>query len=252
VGDNGGADLSGGGLRGIQRRLAAFDGVIAVTSPSGDRRSSPWSYRAGRDRRGSHAPARRLIRLLTAYQLDVIEPVDTGPALLRALLTQRPDIAVVDVRLPPTFTDEGLKVAIEARAQIPGLPVLILSPARRAALRPRTDLRWPRWGRLPAQGPRCRCRPVRRRGPHRRRRWHRSRPHRGVPTASPLHPSRTAVPAHRPRTRRARPDGRGTHQRGHRHPPDRHRKGGEQTHQQHLHQTRPTPRQDTTAASSPS
>ena len=68
-----------------------------------------------------------LIRLLTAYELDVVEAVDTGPALLRALLTQRPDIAVVDVRLPPTFTDEGLKVAIEARAQIPGLPVLILS-----------------------------------------------------------------------------------------------------------------------------
>src|SRR6185437_979704 len=44
-----------------------------------------------------------------------------------ALTTHRPDIAVVDVRLPPTFTDEGLRAAIQARAEIPGLPVLVLS-----------------------------------------------------------------------------------------------------------------------------
>ncbi len=68
-----------------------------------------------------------LIRLLTAHDLDVVEAVDNGPALLRALLTHRPDVAVVDVRLPPTLTDEGLQAAIEARAQVPGLPVLVLS-----------------------------------------------------------------------------------------------------------------------------
>ncbi|MDQ1294493.1 MAG: hypothetical protein QG608_2376 [Actinomycetota bacterium] len=68
-----------------------------------------------------------LIRLLTAHGLEVVEAVDNGPSLLRALLTQQPDVAVVDVRLPPTFTDEGLQAAIEARRQIPGLPVLVLS-----------------------------------------------------------------------------------------------------------------------------
>jgi DNA-binding NarL/FixJ family response regulator len=68
-----------------------------------------------------------LIRLLTAYDMEVVEAVDNGPALLRALITHRPDVAVVDVRLPPTFTDEGLKAAIEARARVPGLPVLVLS-----------------------------------------------------------------------------------------------------------------------------
>ncbi|MBA2309926.1 MAG: response regulator transcription factor [Pseudonocardiales bacterium] len=68
-----------------------------------------------------------LIRLLTAHDFDVVEAVDNGPSLLRALTTHRPDVAVVDVRLPPTFTDEGLRAAIEARAQIPGLPVLVLS-----------------------------------------------------------------------------------------------------------------------------
>jgi DNA-binding NarL/FixJ family response regulator len=68
-----------------------------------------------------------LIRLLTAYDMDVVAAVDNGPELLAALLTHRPDVAVVDVRLPPSFTDEGLKAAIEARTQVPGLPVLVLS-----------------------------------------------------------------------------------------------------------------------------
>jgi DNA-binding NarL/FixJ family response regulator len=68
-----------------------------------------------------------LIRLLEANDCEVVEAVDNGPSLLRALTTHRPDIAVVDVRLPPTFTDEGLRAAIEARAQVKGLPVLVLS-----------------------------------------------------------------------------------------------------------------------------
>ena len=68
-----------------------------------------------------------LIRLLTAHDFQVVEAVDNGPSLLRALVTHRPDVAVVDVRLPPTFTDEGLRAAIEARATVAGLPVLVLS-----------------------------------------------------------------------------------------------------------------------------
>lgn len=68
-----------------------------------------------------------LIRLLNAHEFEVVEAVDNGPGLLRALVTHRPDVAVVDVRLPPTFTDEGLRAAIEARQQVPGLPILVLS-----------------------------------------------------------------------------------------------------------------------------
>jgi DNA-binding NarL/FixJ family response regulator len=68
-----------------------------------------------------------LIRLLEANDFEVVAAVDNGPMLLRALTTHRPDVAVVDVRLPPTFTDEGLQAAIAARAEIPGLPVLVLS-----------------------------------------------------------------------------------------------------------------------------
>jgi DNA-binding NarL/FixJ family response regulator len=68
-----------------------------------------------------------LIRLLEAHDFDVVEAVDNGPSLLRALTLKRPDVAVVDVRLPPSFTDEGLRAAIEARRRVPGLPVLVLS-----------------------------------------------------------------------------------------------------------------------------
>jgi DNA-binding NarL/FixJ family response regulator len=68
-----------------------------------------------------------LIRLLTAYGMEVVAAAGSGPELLHALVTHQPDVAVVDVRLPPTFTDEGLQAAIQARAQLPGLPVLVLS-----------------------------------------------------------------------------------------------------------------------------
>ena len=68
-----------------------------------------------------------LVRLLSAHDIDVVESVEDGPSLLGALMTHRPDVAVVDVRLPPTFTNEGLQAAIEARRQVPGMPILVLS-----------------------------------------------------------------------------------------------------------------------------
>jgi DNA-binding NarL/FixJ family response regulator len=68
-----------------------------------------------------------LIRLLSTNGFQVTAAVDTGQALLDAVDAHQPDVAVVDVRLPPTFTDEGLRAAIEARRRRPGFPVLILS-----------------------------------------------------------------------------------------------------------------------------
>ncbi|GHJ45734.1 DNA-binding response regulator [Catellatospora sp. TT07R-123] len=68
-----------------------------------------------------------LIQLLQAHGATVVAAVETGPELLAALITHRPDVAVVDVRLPPTHTDEGLRAALAARREIPGLPVLVLS-----------------------------------------------------------------------------------------------------------------------------
>ena len=68
-----------------------------------------------------------LVRLLEAHEFEIVAAVGTAPDLLDALLRERPDVGIVDVRLPPTNTDDGLRVAIEARKQLPGLPVLVLS-----------------------------------------------------------------------------------------------------------------------------
>ena len=68
-----------------------------------------------------------LTRLLAAHGFEIAAAVDTAPGLLCALLEQRPDVAVVDVRLPPAFADDGLQAALAARRQVPGLPVLLLS-----------------------------------------------------------------------------------------------------------------------------
>jgi DNA-binding NarL/FixJ family response regulator len=68
-----------------------------------------------------------LTHLLTAHGIEVVASVESGPELLRAVLDERPDVAVVDVRLPPTFTDEGLQAALAARREISGQPVLVLS-----------------------------------------------------------------------------------------------------------------------------
>jgi DNA-binding NarL/FixJ family response regulator len=68
-----------------------------------------------------------LTRLLAAHGCTVIAAVETGDELLAAVLADQPDVAIVDVRLPPTFTDEGLRAALAARRKLPGLPVLVLS-----------------------------------------------------------------------------------------------------------------------------
>jgi DNA-binding NarL/FixJ family response regulator len=65
--------------------------------------------------------------LLTHSGHEVTAAVDNAPALLAALTADRPDVVVVDVRLPPSFRDEGLRAAVEARRRHPGLPVLVLS-----------------------------------------------------------------------------------------------------------------------------
>ena len=68
-----------------------------------------------------------LVRLLEAHGFEIAAAVGGAPELLAALLEHRPDVAIIDVRLPPSFTDDGLRVALEARRQLPGLPVLVLS-----------------------------------------------------------------------------------------------------------------------------
>ncbi|MFJ9576924.1 LuxR C-terminal-related transcriptional regulator [Streptomyces sp. NPDC101191] len=65
--------------------------------------------------------------LLSSQGFDVVAITGDGPGLLAAVETHRPDIAVVDVRLPPAFRDEGIRAALRARRDHPGLPVLVLS-----------------------------------------------------------------------------------------------------------------------------
>ncbi|TXL92794.1 response regulator transcription factor [Streptomyces sp. IB2014 016-6] len=68
-----------------------------------------------------------LVRMLEAYDFEVLAAVETGPELTKAFAELEPDVAVVDVRLPPSHTDEGLQCALAARRDRPGLPVLVLS-----------------------------------------------------------------------------------------------------------------------------
>ncbi|QQZ53699.1 response regulator transcription factor [Streptomyces microflavus] len=68
-----------------------------------------------------------LVRMLEAYGFEIAAAVESGPELSKALAELEPDVAVVDVRLPPSHTDEGLQCALAARRARPGLPVLVLS-----------------------------------------------------------------------------------------------------------------------------
>ena len=68
-----------------------------------------------------------IVALLRERGIDVVAQAEDAPGLLRIVAGHKPDVAIVDVRLPPTFTDDGVRAAIEARARHPGLGVLILS-----------------------------------------------------------------------------------------------------------------------------
>jgi len=68
-----------------------------------------------------------LTRLLRDEGFEVVAAVENGDDLVAAIEREKPDVAIVDVRLPPTFTDEGVRAALAARQRVPGTPVLILS-----------------------------------------------------------------------------------------------------------------------------
>jgi DNA-binding NarL/FixJ family response regulator len=68
-----------------------------------------------------------LARLLDDGGVEVVAQVGDGPGLVAAVDAHRPDLAVVDVRMPPTHTDEGLRAALEARQRVPSTAILVLS-----------------------------------------------------------------------------------------------------------------------------
>jgi DNA-binding NarL/FixJ family response regulator len=68
-----------------------------------------------------------LVRLLTDAGFDVVDAVPDAEAFLKAVEADRPDLVVVDVRMPPTFTDEGVRAALVVREQYPQVAVVVLS-----------------------------------------------------------------------------------------------------------------------------
>ncbi|OZG27575.1 DNA-binding response regulator [Williamsia sp. 1138] len=68
-----------------------------------------------------------LTRILAAHHMEVVAAVDNATELDVALTDETVDVAVLDVRMPPTFSDEGLRAAIKIRGRRPGFPVLVLS-----------------------------------------------------------------------------------------------------------------------------
>ena len=68
-----------------------------------------------------------LIRLLHDEGHEVVASVGDGPALVDAIVHHRPEVAIIDVRMPPGFRDEGLRAALEVRSRVPGTAVLVLS-----------------------------------------------------------------------------------------------------------------------------
>jgi DNA-binding NarL/FixJ family response regulator len=68
-----------------------------------------------------------LTRLLAEAGCEVVETVDNGEALLRAVERHQPDVCIVDVRMPPTFSDEGVRAALVIRRQWPEVAILLLS-----------------------------------------------------------------------------------------------------------------------------
>ncbi|MFI0938650.1 LuxR C-terminal-related transcriptional regulator [Streptomyces sp. NPDC021020] len=71
--------------------------------------------------------AQGLSAMLTAVGNEVLATTGDAASFVAAAVSRRPDVAVVDVRLPPSFTDEGVRAALRARERVPGLPILVLS-----------------------------------------------------------------------------------------------------------------------------
>ena len=125
-----------------------------------------------------------LARLLEEAGIEVVGQACDAEELMLKVRSYDPDVAIVDIRMPPTQTDEGIRAAREIREKHPETGVLVLSQhvAHTYAVELLDDSA--RGARLPAQGPRHRRRRVRRRGAARRRRRLRARPARGRASSS--------------------------------------------------------------------
>ena len=125
----GGAHLSKGkGLVGLGDHVRAADGVLQVTSPDG----GPTGGRRGDPVRIVIADDSVLLReglqlLLVEAGHDVVAAVGDGPSFVSAAVEERPDCSIVDVRMPPSHSDEGLRAAVQVRTEWPDAKVMVLS-----------------------------------------------------------------------------------------------------------------------------
>ena len=134
-GKGGAALRPDGGLAGLADRVAALGGALRIESPTG----GPTTLTAELAREPDRASKRVVIaedsvllragiaRLLDDAGDQVVAAVDNAELLLAAVAEHLPDICVVDVRMPPTFTDEGIRAAVEIRRRHPRVAVLVLS-----------------------------------------------------------------------------------------------------------------------------
>ncbi len=194
----GGARADGAGLSGLADRVQAVDGRLSVDSPPG----GPTVIEVETAMRVMIAEDSVLLReglcrLLSEAGVEVTAATPDAEAFLRAVGSDVPDAVVVDVRMPPTFSDEGLRAALVVRKSWPSVGRSGPFPIRRGALRGGTPEReGERRGRLPVEGPRGRGGRVRRRAATSGQRGERHRPRGRRPVAHPQgRPSRLA---HRP------------------------------------------------------
>src|SRR4029450_8930854 len=192
-----------------------------------------------------------LARLLADGGVEVVAQVGDGPGLVAAVDAYRPDLAVVDVRMPPSHTDEGLRGAMEVRERAPPPPSWSCPSTWRSATPPtcspaaprgsatcsRTG--WPTWpsSRPPSAGSATAGPPSTPRSPPSG--WAARVPGGRRPAAGPPPPRRPPGLPQPPRARRPLPHGRGPQQRRHRRAPGHHRGGRREAHLQHLRQARP-------------
>jgi CheY-like chemotaxis protein len=116
------------GATGLRRRVEALDGKLTIVSPSGSGTTLRAELPCGSLIAEDLALLRDgLTRLLRDNGFDVVDAVADGDALVHAARREQPDIAIVDIRLPPTFRDEGLRAALELRATMPELAILVVS-----------------------------------------------------------------------------------------------------------------------------
>ena len=156
-----------------------------------------------------------LARLLADAGFDVVGKAENAPELLRRVELTRPDVAIVDIKMPPTHTDEGIVAAQEIRRAHPQVGVLVLSQYLESRYAMRLLEEAPDAGRLPAQGARLGHRRARRRAPADRRGRVRHRPDDRLAAREAPARAGPARRADRARARGARPDGRGTLERRH-------------------------------------